>query len=300
MVDVGTTTAAPDELSAHPINQDIYTDRDNGGLAERIAEHGFRESQRIIATPDLTILSGHRRWNAAKQAGVESVPIEVVDVDPESDEALVELLSANDYREKTPGEKIREGELWEELERERAKEREQSGGVETLPQGETGKTRDKVGEKVGLSGRSYERGKEVKDAAEAGDETAQEEWERMESGEQSIHGAFESVTADDDAPDTVAYQFDPERELWEAWGDTVPRSVTLDQRLSTLISQDLRTANRASGDGYDEMEERTARLLASRIGRRAQTATQAIERDDMGSVREHLGKIQDLAETFQE
>jgi hypothetical protein len=106
--------------------------------------------------------------------------------------------------------------------------------------------------------------------------------------------------AETDDTDTVTWQGEFERSRWYRWADTVPRSATLESRLETLIDQDLRTYDRADGDGYDEMEERTARLLASRIGRRAQTAEQAMDRDDMASVREHLGKIQELASTFQE
>jgi len=105
------------------------------------------------------------------------------------------LLASNDYREKTPAEKVNEAEKWEELEREKAEKRkEQAGGhVENLPQGETGKSRDKAAEKVGVSGKTYEKGKKVKEKAEEGDPDAQREWDKLETGDQSIHGAYEEV-----------------------------------------------------------------------------------------------------------
>ena len=108
-----------------------------------------------------------------------------------------ELLTANEYRDKTPAEIIGEGELWEELERKKAKERKRDGGKvkdpENLPEASKGDRRDKVGEKIGVSGRTFEKGKKVKEKAEEGDDTAKREWEKLETGEQSIHGAYEQV-----------------------------------------------------------------------------------------------------------
>ena len=59
-------------------------------------------------------------------------------------------------------EKIREGKAWEQVEREAAKERKTKAGESNLPTTEStsrgnsttskGKTRDKVGEKIGVSG----------------------------------------------------------------------------------------------------------------------------------------------------
>jgi len=85
-------------------------------------------------------------------------------------------------------------------------------------------------------------------------------------------------------------------ELWDSWKDTVPRSENLSERIETLIEQDL---NATAAGGYTEMEERTARLLASRIERRAQTALDAIEeRDDIDSAKENLQKIGEIASQF--
>jgi len=97
--------------------------------------------------------------------------------------------------------------------------------------------------------------------------------------------------------ETTDYLIHTPNDDWEQWADTVPRSTPLYYRLYTLICEDLHSSR---AGGYDEMEERTARLLASRIERRSITARQAMERGDDESVREHLEKIEEIAATFGE
>lgn len=190
----------PGDLEPHPLNSEIYVgERDEGGLLGKIEEHGFDEHQRLLVKPDGTILGGHRRWRAAQEVGLGKVPVEVVEPEDEIEEKRI-LLTDNDYREKTPAEVVNEGELWEQIERERAKERmsEGGGGKSSTPSGQ-GKTRDKVGESVGVSGKTWEKGKKVKETANdpnAPDEvreTAEEVWEKLKTGGQSIHGAHEAV-----------------------------------------------------------------------------------------------------------
>lgn len=111
-----------------------------------------------------------------------------------------------------------------------------------------------------------------------------------------------------ESDDTVVYAIELPREEWETWKDTVPRSVPLHERLRDLVLEDYRST---TAGGYNEMEERTARLLASRINRRSKTARQALDRyenpddgDDpdpelLDSVREHLEAIGEISENFQ-
>jgi len=183
---------AIEELEPHPLNKRIYTNEDIGKLKDKIAEHGFHSEHNLIVTHENQILSGHRRWRAAKELEIEQLPVVRVEPDGETDE-LRRLLLANQYRDKTPAEKIREGKAWEQVEREKAHERQSSGGVDKLPEGKNGSTREKVGDKIGVSGRTYERGKEVKEKADEGDEVAKEQWEKLERGEQSISGAHREV-----------------------------------------------------------------------------------------------------------
>lgn len=48
---------------------------------------------------------------------------------------------------------------------------------------------------------------------------------------------------DDADENTLEYQFDIDRQLWEDWADTVPRSTNLDEALIELVEQDLEDKN---------------------------------------------------------
>lgn len=191
-----------EDLKPFHLEDETYTERDNAELVASIEEHGFREGERVTICPDGTILLGHRRVDAADQYGMERVPVYVEGVEPDSLEARSIFLSSNQYRDKTPGEKINEGLLWEQIEQERAQERESSGGVQDFAQGDAGKTRDKVGEKIGMSGESYRKGKRVKEADEGGNKVAQSQWVELFTGEQTIHGAYKAVREAEEDEDT--------------------------------------------------------------------------------------------------
>ena len=209
-----------DDLQAHEFNREIYNTNATD-LIDRIEEQGYEDTfGRITIKADGTILSGHRRWKAAQAAGIEELPVEVVEPDGEFEEKRLILL-ANEYRDKTPAEKIREGEAWEEIEHKKAKERqgertdlkEHSGN--STGKLDKGEKREKVGEKIGVSGSTYERGKEVKQKAEEGDEKAQEEWEKLESGKQSIHGAHKEVKKNENKTDDEPERKDPREQHTE-------------------------------------------------------------------------------------
>ena len=183
-----------DDLQAHQFNREVYN-TDATDLIDRIESQGYEDTfGRVKIKPDGTILSGHRRWKAAQATGIDEIPVEVVDVDGELDERRLILL-ANEYRDKTPAEKIREGEAWEELEKEKAKERkgERTDLTQNFAEGESGEAKEKAAEKVGASKETLRKGQKIKEKAEEGDQTAQKEWEKLESGEQSIHGAHTNV-----------------------------------------------------------------------------------------------------------
>jgi hypothetical protein len=96
--------------------------------------------------------------------------------------------------------------------------------------------------------------------------------------------------------DALNYNFYVERDDWTAWAATVPRQTALHERLATLIEQDCR-ATRAGG--YDDMEERTARLLASRIAQRAENAIAALDDADEERARDELQSIREIAQQFE-
>lgn len=66
-----------DDIRPSPENEQLYrpvdpTDPDIVALAASICEHGIREP--LVITLDGYIVSGHRRYTAAKLAGLEAVP----------------------------------------------------------------------------------------------------------------------------------------------------------------------------------------------------------------------------------
>jgi ParB-like chromosome segregation protein Spo0J len=199
------TELNPGELKPHPKNTEIYGDTETveelpETFVKSVREKGVLEP--LVITDGKQIISGHRRWLAAKHVGLDRVPVRktTFDDDLTEREALVEF---NRQREKTPGQVVNEFKEMLAIEQERAKDREKeagesagkgSGNVST-PIGGTGKARDKAAEKVNadVSGRTLEKGLDVKEKAESGDETAQREWEKLQDGDTSFHRATGSV-----------------------------------------------------------------------------------------------------------
>jgi ParB/RepB/Spo0J family partition protein len=175
--------ADPEALEPHRKNKEIYGDTDEASdldetFRESVGEKGVLEP--LVITDGKQIISGHRRWLAAKAAGLDSVPVRYSEFDSElaEREALVEF---NRQREKTPGQIVNEFEEMLAVERERAKERKERAGKENLQNvsgGNSsttdggGKARENAAEKVNadVSGRTLEKGKKVKDKAESDDE----------------------------------------------------------------------------------------------------------------------------------
>lgn len=160
----------PKELKPHPKNSSIYgEDEDVTELIEAIRNSGWIKA--LVVTKDGTIISGHRRWKALLALGWQSVPVEVREFRDEAAE-LEALLMENASRTKTTEQKVREAQVWKEVESKRARIRqiELAGTrpnhnpdlVENFPQGHRGKTRDRLAQLVNLgSGRTYSKAAKV-------------------------------------------------------------------------------------------------------------------------------------------
>jgi len=158
------------ELKPHPENVKIYGYNENvSDLVEQITKSNGRITPLLIKD-DNTIISGHRRYKACQQIGIEEVPVEIRSFENETDE-LEALVLSNSAREKTTEQKVREGMILEKVDAVRAHLAsisnlkqftdvdEPSHSVNTE---EKGRTRDTVAKKVGLkSGRQYDRAKNV-------------------------------------------------------------------------------------------------------------------------------------------
>jgi N6-adenosine-specific RNA methylase IME4/ParB-like chromosome segregation protein Spo0J len=198
--------ADPSNLRPHPKNTEIYGDTDDvddldATFKESVAEKGVLEP--LVITNGKEIISGHRRWLAARDAGLTSVPVRYSEFDNDltEREALIEF---NRQREKTPGQIVNEFEEMLEIETQRQGQGERndlkdtSGNVSGSYQSES---REKAAEKVNadVSGRTLEKGKTVKDKAESDDEpeevreAAREAWDGLQSGEESFNSAYTAV-----------------------------------------------------------------------------------------------------------
>jgi uncharacterized protein YnzC (UPF0291/DUF896 family) len=180
------------KLKVHPKNAEIYGEEDVSALAQSIAESGWIRP--LTVTPDYVIISGHRRYQAAKQLGYTQLPIEIETF--ASEEAEMErLLRENENRGKTPEQQIREGMTWQPIEEAKSKRRqgyERSYGNISIT--ENGAVRDIIARRIGLgSGKTYEKGKEVVEYIDKklaiGDLLQHGELLRITLNEQSISAA---------------------------------------------------------------------------------------------------------------
>ncbi len=170
-----------DKLKPHPMNAEIYGNEDVTDLIAQIVASG-KIFNPIKINEDYTIISGHRRWQAAKALDMQEIPCEYVNFESEEEE-LAALVMFNYQRQKTNEQKTREGMLLEETLRDESalrristlkqnqshpevdtgamsEDTEPSSNSDT--KSEKGTTRDKVAEAIKIgSGRSYDRMKAV-------------------------------------------------------------------------------------------------------------------------------------------
>jgi DNA modification methylase len=178
------------ELTPHPKNKEIYGDKDiPKSFLESIAKKGVMCP--LVIKEDGTIISGHRRYKAAKENDLKKVPVGIASFETETDE-IEAIIDYNRQREKTFSQKMREAEELEIIERQKAKQRMSEGGkgVEKLPHPNSGKSRDKITEQTGFgSGRTYDTAKKIWDKAKDGDQHSKKLVKELNAGKKSIHGA---------------------------------------------------------------------------------------------------------------
>lgn len=169
---------------------------DLGDLVKSIASIGL--IQPVVVTNDNVLIAGHRRIRACRALGWTEVPTVV----PEHMVEAVDLLKAERdentcRKDMVPSELVTLGLAIEEMERPKANEAkregqergraaqrgelvERTGTPNQLTSGNGFKTADAVGQALGISPRNYERARALVQAAEQGDERAQEEVQRMD------------------------------------------------------------------------------------------------------------------------
>lgn len=163
LAQVGTIVeqAHPDQLKPHPKNAEVYGDSADSGLVDSIRSLGVQQA--IYAKRDGTIISGHRRWYAAKTAGIAAVPVVRVEY-PDDASEWEALVEHNRYRAKTLKQFANEGTLLETVRLVRAPHRPSSESVESVENfPHFDKQRDAIADRIGLgSGKQWDKLKTVK------------------------------------------------------------------------------------------------------------------------------------------
>jgi ParB-like chromosome segregation protein Spo0J len=146
------------------------------------------------------VVAGRRRLAAARAMGWTHIEAIIA---PTFDDQLLALRAERDENtcrlKYKPVELVEIGRRLEEAERPAAAERQKDLGRThgtpsgKLPEGSTGDTRDKVAESLGVSGKTYEKAKQVVEAAEADPDKFGDLPARMD--ETSVHAAHEELKA---------------------------------------------------------------------------------------------------------
>ncbi len=144
---------------------------DIAGLAQSITRVGLLHP--IVVTPEGKLIAGQRRLAAAKHLGWTEVPVHVVDLQ----DILLGESDENACRKTlTPSEQVAIAEAVDQLERERAKERQREHGGTApgrkntpgnFPDVSRGDRRDRVAKAVGVSAPTLKKAQAVVRAAEA-------------------------------------------------------------------------------------------------------------------------------------
>jgi len=199
--ETGMDEKSVDELQVHPENEEIYGDEDVRGLVADMQESGFKRENPLTTNTSGEVVKGNRRLKAAREVGIDEVPVVVKEYDSREEEIYALVMDNANQRERTPPQKWREAQAIEDIvgEKKEKKRREkisESRSSETTPNLESSnstETAQEVAEQVGVGSKNtYRKLKRVMEAAEDGDKVAQEQVVELEK-DQSIHGAYTTV-----------------------------------------------------------------------------------------------------------
>ena len=194
---------AVSSLSPHPKNREIYGTAVSDDFVERVKRFGILEP--LIVKADGTIISGHRRWLAARKCGLDTVSARLAEFENELDEIEM-LIICNDQREKTFSEMAAEMAELKRIESERARRRmggECLHGVENLPHLEEGKARDIIAAKYNISGKQVDKMLAIFERAQQGDAEASELMKALDAGDISVHKAYKTLKGQVDTLETL-------------------------------------------------------------------------------------------------
>jgi ParB/RepB/Spo0J family partition protein len=180
-----------DSLRPHPRNEEIYGGLEDAELTESIRAKGILTP--LLITPDGRIVGGHRRWTAARAAGLIEVPVVLFESEDEL-EILEAVLENNRQRVKSAEVMANEGAVLAEIEGLRAKQRQREAAETTNAKrngthtqlvayaSAPGETRKKVAERLGVSHQTAQKAIQVGQAlATLKESESQEDQEKRRS-----------------------------------------------------------------------------------------------------------------------
>jgi DNA modification methylase len=204
----------PNELKPHKTNVDIYgTEPVDADLVESIKNKGILEP--LVIVDGNIILSGHRRWLAAKELKLKKIPCRSMSFSDELDEKEA-LIEFNRQRKKTYSQLMNEADMIEDIvkARNKAKQSELASGAhlkesdkqvpltsaEAEPKRSDNETREIVSDKIGISRDKYIKVKKVWDTAKTGDTYAKSLVDKLDKKEVTVNEAANRVKAFNEAP----------------------------------------------------------------------------------------------------
>jgi ParB-like chromosome segregation protein Spo0J/protein gp37 len=187
------------DLKPHPLNAEIYGSGVDPQLVESIKEHGILEP--LVIDRSDRIISGHRRYEAAKLAGLNTVPVTVLKLTDEAD-IIMALIEANRQRTKTNEQEAREAACLFQVESEKASLRRAKGNSKTddpaISPEEIGDAREIVARKLKMGAKRVQQAVaviETMDNLRKQGNTADADWIRDVLNRQSINGANTLILA---------------------------------------------------------------------------------------------------------
>jgi len=165
----------------------------------------------VVVTEDYRLLAGQRRLEACRQLGWSTVPVTVIRKLSEAADYLAVERDENTCRKDMTASELADlGQALEQLERPKVQEQHAAasarGGkskgcglstppLKTTPRGP--RTRDTVGQALGMSGVQYNRLKRIKTRAEGGDQQAKDILEAIDRKEMTITGGLDLLLKKD-------------------------------------------------------------------------------------------------------
>ena len=155
-------------------------------LANDIKENGLINPP--VTTPEYKLIAGERRVKACILLGYQQIEVRVMTVRDYEHQLKLEISENENRKEFTFTERVNWAKRLEQVERLKAKERQELGVRENFPEGAAGRTRDIVANQSGFgSGKQYEKAKFIAENARP------ELIKQLDENQISIHGAYQEL-----------------------------------------------------------------------------------------------------------